>query len=142
MCIQETKLRNNGKIKAENIKNYVVFELTRKQSHGGGLATLVRPGLDPVFISEGNDQVEVLVVQIRIKDLHVRVINAYGPQECDSQERKSLLWARLQTEVTDAAEANCAVFLQMDGNLHCGEDTANYTGHFWTTIQTSLSSTV
>ena len=69
---------------------------------------------------------EVLVVQIRIKDLHVRVINAYGPQECDSQERKSLFWARLQTEVTDAAEANCAVFLQMDGNLRCGEDTANY----------------
>ena len=142
MCIQETKLRKIGKIKFENAKNYVIFELTRKQSHGGGLATLVKPGLDPVFISEGDDQVEVLVVQIRIKDLHVRVINAYGPQECDSQERKSLLWARLQTEVTDAAEANCAVFLQMDGNLHCGEDTANYTGHFWTTIQTSLSSTV
>ena len=54
-------------------------QLVKKQSHGGGLATLVRLGLDPVFISEGNDQVEVLVVQIRIKDLHVRVINAYRP---------------------------------------------------------------
>ena len=83
---------------------------------------MVKPGLDPVFISEGDDQVEVLVVQIRVKDLHVRVINAYGPQECDSQERKSLFWARLHTKVADAVEANCAVFLQMDGNLHCGED--------------------
>ena len=122
ICIQETKLRKIGKIKGENTKNYVVIELTRKQSHGGGLATLVKPDLDPVFISEGDDQVEVLVVQIQIKDLHVRIINAYGPQECDSQERKSLFWARLHTEVSDAAEANCAVFLQMDGNLHCGED--------------------
>ena len=37
-------------------------QLVKKQSHGGGLATLVRLGLDPVFISEGNDQVEALVV--------------------------------------------------------------------------------
>ena len=59
MCIQETKLRKIGKIKFENAKNYVIFELTRKQSHGGGLATLVKPGLDPVFISEGEvEQVE------------------------------------------------------------------------------------
>ena len=122
MCIQETKLRKSGKIKVENIKNYVVFELTRKQSHGGGLATLVRPGLDPVFISEGDDQVEVLVVQIRVETLHIRIINAYGPQECDSLERKALFWARLHSEVLEASEANCAVILQMDGNLHCGEE--------------------
>ena len=122
MCIQETKLRKIGKIKGENTKNYVIFELTRKKSRGGGLATLVKPDLDPVFISEGDDQVELLVVQIRIKDLHVRVINAYGPQECDSQERKALFWARLHSEVVEAVEANCAVFIQMDGNLHCGKE--------------------
>ena len=52
MCILETG--KIGKIKVENTKNYVVFKLTRKQSHGRGLATLVRPGLDPVFISEGH----------------------------------------------------------------------------------------
>ena len=57
ICIQETKLRKIGKIKGENTKNYVVFEITRKQSHGGGLATLVRPDHDPVFISEDDDQV-------------------------------------------------------------------------------------
>ena len=78
--------------------------------------------LDPVFISEGDDQVEVLVVQIWIKDLHIRVINAYGQQECYSQERKSLFWARLHTEVSDVAKVNCAVFLQIDGNLHCREE--------------------
>ena len=75
LCIQETKLRKIGKIKGENTKKYVIFELTRKKSRGGGLATLVKPDLDPVFISEGDDQVELLVAQVRIKDLHVRVIN-------------------------------------------------------------------
>ena len=81
----------------------------------------MKSDLNPVFISEGDDQVELLVIQIQIKELHVRVINAYG-QECDSQERKSLFWARLNTEVAEAVEANCVVFIQMDGNLHCGED--------------------
>ena len=122
LCIQETKLRKAGKIKNENSKNFVVFELTRKHSHGGGLATLVKPELHPVFIAEGDDQVEILVVQIRVENLQIRVINAYGPQECDSLERKSLFWARLHSEVLEASEANCAVFLQMDGNLHCGEE--------------------
>ena len=125
LCIQETKVRKCGKIKIDNLKKYVIFELTRKHSNGGGLATLVKPELDPVFIAEGDDQVEILVVQIRIKELHIRVINAYGPQECDSLERKSLFWARLHSEVAEAAEANCAVFLQMDGNLHCGEEIIN-----------------
>lgn len=122
LCIQETKVKKVGKIKSDMLKNYVMFELTRKHSNGGGLATLVKPELDPVFIAEGDDQVEILVVQIKIKELHIRVINAYGPQECDSLERKSLFWARLHNEVIEADEANCAVFLQMDGNLHCGEE--------------------
>ena len=45
LCIQETKLRKAGKIKDENLKNFVIFDLTRKQSHGGGLANLVKPEL-------------------------------------------------------------------------------------------------
>ena len=83
LCIQETKLRKAGKIKNENSKNFVIFELTRKYSHGGGLAILVKPELHPVFVSEGDDQVEILVVQIRVENLQIRIINAYGPQECD-----------------------------------------------------------
>ena len=69
MCIQETKLRKIGKIKGESTKNYVFFELTRKKSHGGGLATSVKLGLDPVFISEGEvEQVEYVewVEQVKL----------------------------------------------------------------------------
>ena len=118
ICLQETKLRKGGKLKSND---YVTFELVRKNSAGGGLATLVKKDLDPVWISEGDDITEVLVVEIHIENLPVRIINAYGPQESDSIERKTQFWARLHTEVNDAIEKDIGVILQMDGNLHAGE---------------------
>lgn len=121
ICIQETKLRTVGKIKSENSKGFTIFELVRKQSCGGGLATLVKPDLNPVWISEGDDFTEILVVQVHIKELCIRVINCYGPQETDSIERKTVFWARLHTEVNNALEANCGIIVQMDGNLHAGD---------------------
>ena len=122
ICLQETKLRKLGKLKSDNCKNYLTFELVRKHSHGGGLATMVKPELEPVWVAEGDDQVEILVVEVRIKEMKIRIINGYGPQECDSLERKTLFWSRLQSEVISAAEADAAVVIEMDGNLHCGSE--------------------
>ena len=122
ICLQETKLRKTGKLKSENCKKYINFELVRKHSHGGGLATMVKSELEPVWIAEGDDQVELLVVEVRVKELKIRIINAYGPQESDSVERKTLFWARIQSEVISATEAGSAVIIEMDGNFHCGDE--------------------
>ena len=119
ICLQETKVRNAGKVK---INNYSVFELVRKNSAGGGLATIIKNDLEPVWISEGDDTVEMLVVELHIKNLSIRIINAYGPQECDNIERKTLFWAKLQTEVDNAFDAGAETIIQMDGNLHCGDN--------------------
>ena len=119
ICLQETKVRNAGKVK---INNYSVFELVRKNSAGGGLATIIKNDLEPVWISEGDDTVEILVVELHIKNLSIRIINAYGPQECDNIERKTLFWAKLQTEVDNAFDAGAETIIQMDGNLHCGDN--------------------
>ena len=72
ICLQETKLRKMGKLK---FNGYIVFESIRKNSQGGGLAIIVKSDLEPVWISEVDDQVEILIVEI---------INCYGPQESDS----------------------------------------------------------
>ena len=88
--MQETKLRKVGKLKCPN---YITFELVRKSSAGGGLATIIKADLDPVWIAEGDDINEILVVEIHIKNLPIRIINAYGPQESDSIERKTMFWA-------------------------------------------------
>ena len=116
--MQETKLRKVGKLKCPN---YITFELVRKSSAGGGLATIIKADLDPVWIAEGDDITEILVVEIHIKNLPIRIINAYGPQESDSIERKTMFWARLHKEVNDAVEDDIGVIVQMDGNLHAGE---------------------
>ena len=122
ICLQETKVRTVGKIKSKNSKNYTIFELVRKQSRGGGLAILVKPDLNPLWISEGDDLTEIIVVEVHIKELAIRIINCYGPQETDSIERKSLFWSRLHTEVNEAMDNNIAVVIQMDGNLHLGDE--------------------
>ena len=96
------------------------FELIRKHSGGGGLAVLAKNDLEPVWVSEGDDQTELLVIQLNIEGFPVRVINAYGPQECDSIERKSLFWSRLQAEITESINADIGIIVQMDGNLHAG----------------------
>ena len=77
ICLQETKTVKPGRIKCDNSKNYVIFELNRKESKGGGLCTMVKPDLQPVWISEGDDQVEILVVEVHIETLSIRVLNCF-----------------------------------------------------------------
>ena len=75
--------------------------------------------LEPVWISEGDDEIEVLVVEIKLEDLKTRCICAYGPQEKD---RKLNFWARPSEEVKESKENESAIIIQMDGNLWAGEE--------------------
>ena len=75
-----------------------------------------------MWISEGNDEVEILVVEIEVSILRIRCICGYGPQESDSNERKDKFWARLCSEVKDANESEVCTIIQMDGNLWGGPE--------------------
>ena len=100
--LQETKMRRQNGIKCPSSINYTIWELIRKTGGGGGLAVGIHNDLQPSFISEGDDETEVIVCQIKVKDMQIRIVNGYGPQECDSIERKCLFWARLSHEVLEA----------------------------------------
>ena len=115
-------MKTQGGWKIENGKNYQIFELLRKEKQGGGLAIGVVPDLNPVWISEGTDDIEVLVVQVEIEQLKLRCMTAYGPQENHLMERKVNFWARMEKEVEDALEYDTALVIQMDGNLWAGEE--------------------
>ena len=93
ITLQETKLKQPGKLRSKGLKDYVIFELCRKNSQGGGLATVVEKSLNPVFISEGDDKEEILVVQIHVNNVALRIFNLYGPQETEG-EKKHLFWSR------------------------------------------------
>ena len=78
ITLQETKLKKIGQIK---LPGYQIFELLREHKGGGGLLTAVGETLTPVLISTGNNDAEILTVQIKINNIDVRIVNAYGPQE-------------------------------------------------------------
>ena len=86
--IEETKLKMAGKIKTENSKGYQIFELNRIGKAGGGLAIGALSDTDPVWISEGDNDVEILVVEISVSEIQICCIVAYGPQEGALLEKK------------------------------------------------------
>ena len=45
--------------------------------------------LNPVWVGDGDDEVEFLSIVISIQDINIRCVIAYGPQESDSTERKT-----------------------------------------------------
>ena len=51
--IEETKYKNEGKFKFEN---YEIFELTRKNREGGGLAIGCLKSLSPVWVRDGDQR--------------------------------------------------------------------------------------
>ena len=122
LFIQETKLRHQGKLKLENTSNYVIYELNRKDKNGGGLAIGVMERLKPVWISEGDDNTEVLVFEIDVSGFKIRCVGGYGPHEYDLIEKKKAFLGRLTSEVEDAQENETGFILQMDGNLWAGSD--------------------
>ena len=118
ITLQETKLRNSGKFK---ISNYQVFEKLRS-GQGGGLLTAIDQDLEPVLIQAANEEAEILVVQCRIGDKSIRVINGYGPQESDSPAQKLTFWQALEQEVISAKNENCFVLLELDANAKLGSE--------------------
>ena len=109
-------------IKTGSSQNYTIYELLRINSGGGGLCIGVNKDLQPVWISQGDDDVECLVVEVWVNEFPIRIVNGYGPQASDSVERKQKFWDYIEREVNNAIVAGAGFILQMDGNCHVGKD--------------------
>ena len=92
LTVQETFARKKGLLK---IQGYEIFERVRENKSGGGLFTAVDSSLDPVLVSVGENESEILTVQINIKSNNVRIINAYGPQEQSDNYNDKILTLEL-----------------------------------------------
>ena len=115
--LQETKTRFKNKLRHPN---YTFFEYIRKHGGGGGLITAVHNNLHPVQVSN-DDATEVLVVETKIDDMKVRLINGYGPQETDEENSKAFM-NRIDLEVKRSMLAGALVCLEMDANSKLGPD--------------------
>ena len=121
-CLQETKANKENKIKTESIKRYTLYELVRKKSKGGGLCVGVLKDLQPCWVSQGDDEVEFLTVEVWIDDFPIRILTGYGPQLGDSKDRKDKFWGAIETELKNAEVAGAGFIIQMDSNCHLGKE--------------------
>ena len=119
-CLQETKVRRPNQIKTESSRKFTIYELLRKECKGGGLALGVHNDLQPVWIDQGDDEVEAIAVEIWVNEFPIRVVNGYGPQLSDSIERKRKFWSFLEKQVDNAIVSGAGIIIQMDGNCHLG----------------------
>ena len=85
-CVQETKLKKANKIKTGSTNKFTIYELNRKDKSGGGLWIGALKDLHPVWVAHGDDELEVLAIEIRVDDFPVRVVTAYGPQLSDKHD--------------------------------------------------------
>ena len=117
--VQESKFKEEGKLKMDD---YIIFEKLRQtKENGGGLLIGCRPDLKPVWVKEGEGDVETLSIDIFVKKLKIRCCVGYGCQEGDYKEKKDAFWEYLDNEVIEAAKAGSGLVIQMDGNLWAGE---------------------
>ena len=119
--IQETKLKPDEKIKCERENDFQIFYLNRQKSQGGGVALGVEKNIESTLIREGDDELEVISVQVVLGDVPVRIVVGYGPQENDKIEKKKNFWEFLEKEIHEAELNEHGFILQMDGNLHAGD---------------------
>ena len=118
VTLQETKAPRKECVK---LKGYCIFETLRPLNNGGGLLTAIDSRLDPAIVS-GDDKSnkEILTVQIKVGKYKIRVINSYGPQECDDAYEIFEFWESIEQEIIAARDENCLIIMELDANAKLG----------------------
>ena len=120
ITIQESKLNKAGQVK---LKGYQIFEKIRQSGQGGGLLTTVDEDLNPILVSTGSEEeTELITVQVQVGKHDIRIINAYGPQETDTNAKIFNFWEDIENEVIAAKDNNCMIVIQMDANAKIGKE--------------------
>jgi exonuclease III len=106
-------------LKNQNIKipGYQTFFKNRENSGGCGLITAIDENLASIQVSSSDK--DILVVQVSFGEYDIRVINAYGPQEANCQNKKQIVyefWQEVEKQIILAFEEKCLVIVQMDAN--------------------------
>ena len=106
--IEETELKDAGKVKFDN---YLVFEKNKEKD--GGIAIGCIEELNPVWVKEGEEDVEALSIEVFVKKMKIRCCVAYGFQENENYDKKEAFWNYLDDEVTEAKESGAGLVINL-----------------------------
>ena len=73
-----------------------------------------------MLISTGEDENEIMTIQVDVGSHRIRIINAYGPQEDDSTQKVLSFWQEIEAEVLTAKDNDCMIIIEMDANAKVG----------------------
>ena len=119
ITLQETKMCKTGNVK---IPGFQVFEKVRLNRKGGGLLTAADEDLNPMMISTGKDENEILTIQVDLGNQKLRIINGYGPQEDDDNQCILGFWQELEAEIINAKDNDCLILIELDANAKVGKE--------------------
>ena len=119
-CLQETHEVKMGSIKFVGSENFQIYEKIRINKGGGGLAVGILKEFNPTWMRDGGDEVEALTVKFHVKNINVRLVNAYAPQEYDSLDKKMHFWKYFDDEVLNSKNEGSGLIYLFDGNAWLG----------------------
>ena len=118
--LQETKLSRKNQFP---VKGYEIFEKVRKNKGGGGIMIGIKNEVQatPVDVSPQDPEIEILVVEVELKEVTIRFLTAYGPQEDDSEDKINKFYCTLEEEIIKCEERKCGLIVEMDCNAKLGK---------------------
>ena len=119
--MQETQCSQVNSLKMDDL-DFIVYEKVRETKAGGGVAIAAKKDLNPILISEGDKDVEVISIDIHPKNMVISCTSAYGPQQRDSIEKKTKFWTYLDKIADSAWDEGKGFYLQGDLNAWLGSE--------------------
>ena len=117
--LQETKSKHLNRLKMEN---FIVYERLRDKTDGGGVAIAAISELNPTLISQGEDDVEAITIEVHAKNATILCTSAYGPQMREHINKKHQFWKYLENVVDKANMEGKGFILQGDLNAWLGPE--------------------
>ena len=116
--VQETQARKKGK---HQLEHFVIYE-SKRSKIGGGSMMGFHESLNPVLVTNYENEFELMVVEIKIGKKEIRFLTGYGPQEDWGDDLKAPFFVALNTEIAKALAENKSLYIAMDANCKLGPE--------------------
>ena len=76
----------------------------------------------PVDVSPQDPEVEIIVVEVELKEMTIRFLTGYGPQEDEKEEKINNFYCSLEEEIIKCEEKGCGLIIELDCNAKLGKE--------------------